>query len=142
MSHRIHVNARTTPKIREEIRQSSLPVKELMARYSISKATVLKWRQRTDLEDRSHRAHTVHTTLSSAQELLVCELRRSLLLPLDDLFEVTRRLINPQTSRSGIMRLLTREGLKLRATQRQEDVQRLCRWFCSHRHQILASTTY
>jgi transposase InsO family protein len=52
-----------------------------MPRYSLSKATVLKWRKRTDVEDRSHRPHTLHTTLSSTQEFLVCELRRTLLLP-------------------------------------------------------------
>jgi transposase InsO family protein len=50
-----------------------------MPRYSLSKATVLKWRKRTDVEDRSHRPHTLHTTLSNAQEFLVCELRRSYL---------------------------------------------------------------
>jgi transposase InsO family protein len=122
MSHRIHVNARTTPKIREEIRNSSLTVTELMARYSLSKATVLKWRKRTDVEDRSHRPHTLHTTLSNAQEFLVCELRRTLLLPLDDLFEVTRRLINPQASRSGVQRLLNREGLNdLRLLRQAQD---------------------
>jgi transposase InsO family protein len=63
------------------------------------------------VEDRSHRAHTLHTTLSAAQELIVVELRRLLELPLDDLLVVTRRFINPDVSRSGLNRLLQREGL-------------------------------
>jgi hypothetical protein len=62
-------------------------------------------------EDRSHRAHTLHTTFSAAQELIVAELRRLLELPLDDLLVVTRRFINSEVSRSGLNRLLQREGL-------------------------------
>jgi hypothetical protein len=53
----------------------------------------------------------LHTTLSAAQELIVVELRRLLELPLDDLLVVTRRFINSDVSRSGLNRLLQREGL-------------------------------
>jgi hypothetical protein len=63
------------------------------------------------VEDRSHRSHTLHTTLSAAQELIVIELRRLLELPLDDLLVLTQRFINPDVSRSGLNRLLRREGL-------------------------------
>jgi hypothetical protein len=83
-----------------------------MKRYSVSKSTIIKWQRREDVEDRSHRAHTLHTTLSAAQELIVVELRRLLELPLDDLLVVTRRFINPDASRSGLSRLLPREGLE------------------------------
>jgi hypothetical protein len=62
-------------------------------------------------EERSHWAHTLHITLSAAQELIVVELSRLLELPLDDLLVVTRRFINPDVSRSGLNRLLQREGL-------------------------------
>jgi transposase len=95
--------------------------RELMRRYSVSKATIVKWQKREDVEDRSHRAHTLHTTLSAAQELIVVELRRLLELPLDDLLAVTRRFINPDVSRSGLNRLLQREGLgSLRARGKEE----------------------
>jgi hypothetical protein len=53
-------------------------------------------------EDRSHRAHTLHTALSAAQELIVVELRRLLELSLDDLLVVTRRFINPDVSRAPV----------------------------------------
>ena len=39
------------------------------------------------------------------------EIRRLCLLPLDDLLSITQRLINPKASRSGVSRLLRREGL-------------------------------
>jgi transposase InsO family protein len=53
----------------------------------------------------------MNTTLSPAQELIVMEIRRLCLLPLDDLVCVTREFINADASRSGISRLLRREGL-------------------------------
>ena len=122
MSHRLHSNARTTPKTRIEIRESTLTIKELMARYSITKATVLKWRKRTHVEDLSARPHTLHTTLSTTQEWIVCELRRLLLLPLDDLTAITKQFINPAASRSGIDRLLKRENMgSLRAIRKAQD---------------------
>ncbi|MDK2125052.1 IS481 family transposase, partial [Chitinimonas sp. DQS-5] len=111
MSYRLHSNARTTPLTREEIRHSTLPQVELMRRYSISKDTVRKWQKRDDFADRSHRPHKLQTTLSPAQEAIVLALRTTLLLPLDDLLAVTRRFIHAEASRSGVNRLLVREGV-------------------------------
>jgi transposase InsO family protein len=51
------------------------------------------------------------TTLSAAQELLVVELRRTVLLPLDDLLAITREFINAAVSRSGLDRCLRRHGV-------------------------------
>lgn len=107
----IHANARTTPRTRAEIRNSGLSVAEVMARYSISKSTAYKWLRRDDFEDRSHRPDTLSTTLTPAQELVVVALRTTLLLPLDDLLAITQAYINPQASRSGLDRLLRREGV-------------------------------
>jgi hypothetical protein len=47
----------------------------------------------------------------------VLSLRQSLYLPLDDLLYIARQYINPDVSRSGIARLLKREGMA-----RLEDV--------------------
>jgi hypothetical protein len=41
----------------------------------------------------------------------VLSLRQTLYLPLDDLLFITRQYINPEVSRSGIARLLKREGM-------------------------------
>jgi transposase InsO family protein len=122
MSHRLHSNARTTPKTRAEIKQSELSNSQLAKRYSITKATVSKWRKRDEFEDRSHRPRTLHTTLSQVQEWIVCELRRMLLLSLDDLTAVTKQFINPQASRSGISRLLKREDMdSLRSIKKEQQ---------------------
>jgi transposase InsO family protein len=117
MSTRIHPQARTTPKIRQEIKASGLTAHEAARVFNITKATAAKWLKRDDVQDRSHRAHTLHTTLSAAQEAIVLSLRQTLYLPLDDLLYITRQYINPDVSRSGIARLLKREGMA-----RLEDV--------------------
>ena len=86
---------------------------ELDKRYNITVASTRKWKGREDMQDRSHRPHTLSTTLSPAQEALVVELRRTLLLPLDDLVAVTRECINPDVSRSGMDRCLAPHGVNI-----------------------------
>lgn len=108
---KLHKNARTTPAIRRELRESTLPVAELASRYGLSKATVRKWRRRDDSADRSHCPRRLRTTLSAQQEVIVVALRRTLLLPLDDLLAVTRELIHAEVSRSGLDRCLRRHGV-------------------------------
>ncbi len=111
MNTRIHPQARTTPKIRQEIKDSGLSEREVAKTFNITRATAAKWLKRDDVQDRSHRAHTMHTTLDSLQEGIVLALRQHLYLPLDDLFSITREYINADVSRSGIARLLKREGM-------------------------------
>jgi transposase len=79
--------------------------------FNISRATAAKWLQRDDVQDRSHRAYTLHTTLSAPQEAIVLSLRQSLYLPLDDLLYVTRQYINAGVLRAGLARPLKREGM-------------------------------
>jgi len=111
MSHHIHSQARTTPVIRQEIRDSALSDRKLADRYNISRSTARKWQQREDTEDRSHRAHTLNTTLTELDEAIVVSLRETLYLPLDDLLYVTKTYINPDVSRSGLARCLKRHGI-------------------------------
>lgn len=80
----VHPMARTTPRTRAEIHDSGASVVELARTYNISHSTARKWRDRDDQLDRSHKAHQLHTTLSAAQELIVMDIRRLCLLPLDD----------------------------------------------------------
>jgi len=110
MSH-VHPLARTTPRTRTEIRASSATLTEVAERYNVTLATARKWKHRDDPQDRSHRPHRLSTTLNPAQELLAVELRRTLLLPLDDLVVVIREFINPDVSRSGLDRCLRRHGV-------------------------------
>ena len=105
----VHPVARTTPLTRAEMRTSEDSSAALAKRYNVSIAMARKWKGRDVSQDRSHRPHTLATTLSAAQELIAVELRRMLLLPLDDLLAVIREFINPDVSRSGLDRCLRRD---------------------------------
>ena len=122
-----HKNARTTPAIRRE-RQAQPPSvtdQELAERYTLHRHTVAKWRKREHTEEVSHRPHTWHTTLRSAQEAWVLALRETLLRPLDDWLAVTRECIGAEISRSGLSRGLRRHDVptleELRARERADD---------------------
>jgi transposase InsO family protein len=118
----VHPRARTTPLIRAEIRASTASITSLAEQYNISPATARKWANRCDVQDRSHRPHTLHTTLTPLQELIAVELRRTLLLPLDDLLVHLRETVNPKVSRAGLDRCLRRHGVsQLRHLLPQEE---------------------
>ncbi|KAB7619390.1 IS481 family transposase, partial [Alkalilimnicola sp. S0819] len=121
MKIRLHANAATTPRIRREIQQSTDTNRALAARYNISIDTVRRWRQRDDVNDRSHTRHRLHTTITPAQEVIAVELRKLLLLPLDDLLVVVREFLNPHASRSGLDRCLRRHGVSRLADLREQQ---------------------
>ena len=87
----VHAQARTTPRTRAEIKESTASLVELAERYNIRKATARKWKNRESPEDLSHRPHKLNTTLSPAQEAIAVELRCVALLPLDDLVAVVEK---------------------------------------------------
>jgi transposase len=109
----IHRNARTTPKIREEIHASKghMTIDEAVKHFNVSRNTIIKWRQREDFNDKSHRPNNLNTALLPVQEAIIVELRRSLLLTLDDLLVVSREFVDPTLSRSSLLRLLKRHGV-------------------------------
>jgi transposase InsO family protein len=117
---KLHSEARTTPKLRCEIKASSLTQTALAKQYNVSRLTIRKWQNREEMTDKSHRPDTLHTTLTEAQEWLVVELRKTLLLSLDDLTHITKEYINAAASRSGIDRCLRRHGIANLAVMKQE----------------------
>ena len=111
MNTRLHKLARTTPAVRAEMALSADSAAVLACRHGVSEATARKWKSRSSPHDRSHTAHKLQTTLSPAQEFVAVELRRTLLLPLDDLLAITREFLCPAVSRSGLDRCLRRHGV-------------------------------
>ena len=108
---RQHVNATTTPEMRAFIHESDMPTAQLARLLKISEATVRKWRKRENLEDASHTPKTLHTALSPAQEYVVVELRKRLLLSLDELLAVCHEFVHPTVSRAALQRCLKRHGV-------------------------------
>ena len=120
----LHKNARTTPATRAEMAASSETAATLALRYGVSEGTVYKWKSRDSFNDASHTPQRLQTTLTPAQEQIVVELRKMLLLPLDDLLAVTREFLCPQATRSGLDRCLRRHGVgSLNALKPKEPTQ-------------------
>lgn len=111
MNIRLHKNATTTPARRAYIQASAASVAALAVELGVSEDTIRRWKGRDSVEDRSHTAHRLQTTLTPAQEAVVVALRKSLWLALDDLLVVTREFLNERASRSGLQRLLARHGI-------------------------------
>ena len=106
-----HKNARTSPAVRAEIARSNESAAALARRFGVTAQTIYKWKKRESVHDLSHTAHRLQTTLTPAQEMIVVHLRRTLLLPLDDLLAVTREFLCPKASRSGLGRCLQRHAV-------------------------------
>ncbi len=91
----------------------------LARRFGVTAPTIYTWTRRTDVQDRSHTAHRLQTTLTPGQEAMVVYLRRALRLPLDDLLAVTREFLCPEVS---LDRCLRRHGVgNLRVVQPAPD---------------------
>ena len=73
--------------------------------------TIRRWRGRDTVQDRPHTPRRLVTTLNPLQEFVVVELRKLLLLPLDDLLVVAREFVGPELSRSALDRCLRRHGV-------------------------------
>lgn len=95
----VHANAATTPKTRAYIQRSKRPVAELAAELGVSETTIRRWHT---VADRLHTPKTLHSSLSDMEETLVCELRTSVQLPLDDIVEMMQRCVSAELSRSGL----------------------------------------
>ena len=83
------------------------------------------------MADLSHRPHKLSTTLSAEQDAVVVELRRVLLLPLDELLVISREFVCAQLSRAALDRCL-RRGSGLRRASSSNFLQRAQRRTCAH----------
>jgi len=79
MNIRLHANATTTPKTRRYIQEANKPVAALARELGVSEDTIRRWKRREGVADGSHTPHRLPTTLTPAQEIVVVELRTTLL---------------------------------------------------------------
>ena len=114
MQVRLHANARTTPATRRMIQTSGRRVADLARELGVSETTVRRWRQRSEVHDRSHTPHVLKTSMLPHEEALALALRRDLALSLDDALEVMRRCVKPDLSRAALHRCWKRHGLSAR----------------------------
>jgi transposase-like protein len=86
MQVRLHKNSRTTLAIRQEIKNSPLSAYALAKKYGLAWETAKKWKERDAFEDKSSRPHKLNTTLTPAQEELICFERKSFKKTIEDIF--------------------------------------------------------
>lgn len=111
MDLKLHANATTTPRTRALIQSSKASVRELARHLGVSETTIRRWRGRSGVADRSHKAHHLAISLTPIEERLVAELRMSVRLGLDDIVEVMHRCVRQDISRSAVYRSLRRQGI-------------------------------
>ena len=95
----------TTPRIREEIRNSKESIATLAKRLSLNPKTVAKWRKSSSVEDKKSGAKQVCSSLSEIEQQVICEFRRTTKLPLDDCYIALKEKI-PALMRSNLYRCL------------------------------------
>jgi DNA-binding transcriptional MerR regulator len=120
----IHPQARTTPAVRAEITRSPESSGVLAKRYGVSTETIRKWRKRGpgDCQDGSARPHKLPWKASDEERAIVCALRRSTGLSLDDLTRLARRILMTQNRVGGETLLLTHEFLSTMLGSRRPSV--------------------
>ncbi len=111
MAAGLHGSARTTPRVRAELRAAQGATRALAARYGLNPKTVAEWRERTTTADAPMGPSRARSSvLTEAEEAIVVGFRRRTLLPLDDVLGCLRGAI-PTLSRSALHRCLKRHGI-------------------------------
>ena len=105
MNQSYHANAKTNSHSREIIQQSSLTNIELSKRFEITEQTVSKWKNRTEVIDKSSRPHTIKRSLTDLEREIIRVVRTLTWMELDDLVESILSTI-PKANRSHVYRTL------------------------------------
>lgn len=120
MGNILHANAKTTPRIRKEIRESKESIAKLAIKYNLNPKTIQKWKNATSTEDKKSGAKTIRSSLSPMEQQIICEFRRTTKLALDDCFIALKEKI-PALTRSNLHRCLKRNALSV--LPKNEDEQ-------------------
>ncbi len=111
MGQILHGSATTTHAVRAALQRSKATIAELSAQYGVNPKTVMKWRNRSSVEDLPMGPKDVRSTvLSTAEEALCIAFRKHTLLPLDDCLYALQATV-PHLTRSSLHRLFQRHGI-------------------------------
>ena len=109
-----HPRAKTTVEIRKEIKENKegLSVREQAKKYNVSVSTIMKWRKRDTPYERhgTRDLYKKHISITPLEEHIICEIRKTTLLGIDELVEIVNQ-IGIKVTRSGLYRALKRNGL-------------------------------
>lgn len=86
MQIKLHKNARTTFSVRTEIANSKDSIYALAKKYNLNWGTVKRWKGTNSVEDKSSCRHNLNTTLTKAEEELICFERKQFKKSIDDIY--------------------------------------------------------
>jgi transposase-like protein len=115
----LHANAKTTPRIRKEIQNATASIAVLAKHYNLNPKTIIRWKGADSLGDKKSGPKIRKSVLTQVEQQAICEVRRQLQLPLDDIFIVLKPGI-PKLTRSNCHRCLQHHGLS-RLPKEQAD---------------------
>jgi transposase-like protein len=122
MGNILHQNAKTMPRIREEIQNSKESIATLAVKYNVNPKTIMKWKHRPSTGDNPSLHKEVKSSLSVLEQQVICDFRRKTLLPLDDVYTSLKDQI-PALTRSNLHRCLKRNGLN-RLPEEEKDTEK------------------
>lgn len=109
MLQKLHKNAKTNYHIRKKIQESQEPISVLSRKYSLSRLTIRKWKNRKSLEDKSSRPEKLRTVLTVEQEDLILFERKKFKKSIEEIYLTLEETI-PGLYPMKIYRCLNRYG--------------------------------
>jgi len=118
-----HANAVTNIHLRSDIHGSNLKNFEIAEKFNISEATVSKWKNRENFEDKSSKPQKIHYAFSELQKAVIKQLR---LLTWWSLDEITESVFpeNPLSTRSAVYRVFVRENINKKPEEVRENAKK------------------
>jgi len=123
MKQEYHSNAVTNLHIRKQIKESSLKNIELAETFNTSVATISKWRNRQELEDKSSRPCKIIYALNELEQGLAISIRKTTWLPLDEVWE-TLLSVNSKITRCSVYRTLCRNEINRMPQKEREKAKK------------------
>lgn len=123
MKQEYHRNARTNITIRAIIKNSASSNGQLSERFDVSIATVIKWKNRGELTDKSSAPINVAYALNSLERVLIVSTRKNTWLPLDDILEIANQ-VNPAITRSSVYRTFLAENINTVPQEEKEKAKK------------------
>ena len=125
MAQIYHNNAVTNCNIRTEIQKSNDSLEGLSVRYSVSRNTIGKWRNRDDVFDKSSRPDVIRYALTPIEKELIKAFRISSWMPLDEIVDICANdNFMPNANRSNISRTLIGFGINKVPIEKRREAKK------------------
>jgi transposase InsO family protein len=118
-----HSNAKTNVHFRSLIHNSDLKSVALSKKYSVSKNTICKWKDRANFEDKSSRPHTINYSLSYEEKLILIHLRSATWWALDEINELVFG-DQANSKRSAVYRLFKSNDINTVPHEKKEEAKK------------------